>query len=54
MKKRKAKGVYFGLIIIGLGLYFDNWLGCLGLLPFLFRAIDWVHGLSTHHEMRLQ
>lgn len=54
MKKRKAKGVCLGLLIIGLGVYFDNWLGCIGLLPLMLRAVDWFHGLFTHREMHLQ
>jgi len=54
MKKRKLIDILFGLILIGLGLHFNNWLGFLGLMPFLMRAVDWLHGLFTHHEMHLQ
>ena len=54
MKKRKINDIYLGLVIVGLGVYFDNWLGSIGLLPFMFRAVDWLHGLFTHREMHLQ
>jgi|GEM_PF-6909838 len=54
MKKRKTYHLFLGLVAIGLGIYFGNWLGVLGLLPFLLRAVDWLHGLFTHREMRLQ
>ena len=54
MNLKKAIEMCIGLIIIGLGLYFKNWMGCLGLWPFLLQALDWFHGLFTHHEMKLQ
>ena len=54
MKKRKTSDICLGLIIVGLGFYFDNWLGSIGLLPIMFRAVDWLHGLFTHREMHLE
>jgi len=54
MIQKKTINMFIGLIMVGLGLYFNNWLGCLGLWPFLLRAFDWLHGLFTHHEMHLQ
>ena len=53
MKKRKTNDICLGFIIIGLGVYFDSWLGTIGLLPFVFRAVNWLHGLFTHREMHL-
>lgn len=46
--------MYLGIIVVALGFYFDNWLGVIGLLPLIFRAVDWLHGLFTHRDMHLQ
>jgi hypothetical protein len=54
MKKRRTIGICLGLIIVGLGVHFDNWLGSIGLLPLMLRIVDWLHGLFTHREMYLQ
>lgn len=54
MKKKKANTIWLGLVLVGLGVYFDNWLGVIGILPLLLGAVDWLHGLFTYREMRLQ
>lgn len=44
--------VMAGLVVIGIGVYYQNWWGLLGLLPLLTATIGWCpaylpFGLST-------
>ena len=44
--------VLLGLVLVGLGVYFNSWWGAIGVIPLLTAAISWCplyapFGLST-------
>jgi len=40
-KADKIVRVLLGLVIIALGIYFNSWLGAIGIIPLFTAAIGW-------------
>jgi hypothetical protein len=40
-QKDRALRIVLGLVIIGLGFYYQNWLGAIGAVPLLTAALGW-------------